>query len=249
MPSSDSSNYENVKFEIGKYSIFDGPKENLFKLDILIRSSLAKDTWFRDNYYFKLEAEVEEDKEGSNNLINVYDNYQLFKYKKLSTGSELRHQLFKSISKINEDLKDGEVSIVSKEFLNNFHRETRGLFRDENGNTLNNFLFYGGFITSCLTDVIILKDEDGNFSTSQYIEGVKNIFGEDYEDKGYSIQVISGLTVFSLHYPNSIYMNMIAVVLHLMVIMFGHWKEVTNLGNQSRGYDTHYHNTPGIQEK
>ncbi|KAK5580569.1 hypothetical protein RB653_000589 [Dictyostelium firmibasis] len=277
IPGSDTTNYDKVKFEIGKFSIFDGPKgspfiptfknicfstlkqlfsinkentlknikslpfdlksqfieyclqeerpighniiremyndkeipesdkEKLFTLDVLISSTLARDTWQRENPFFE--------EEYVDTKINVYDNFELFKYKRLSKESDIKHRLFTSENKSN-DLVDGSASIVSKEeFLNNFHRETRGLFKDEHGNVPKNFLFYGGLITSCLTgqtkgfegsdiDVLMLKDENGNFSEDQYIEKVKNIFGEDFEDNGYSVHAMGGHIVFSLQYPN-----------------------------------------------
>ncbi|KAN0000614.1 hypothetical protein ACTFIZ_001060 [Dictyostelium cf. discoideum] len=283
MPDSDIKNYDKVKFKIGSYSVFDGPKgspfipsykkicfstlkqlfsidkentlkkikslpfdlkeqfieyclledrpigyliiwelyndkdaiskdekEKLFTLNVLIGSALKKDDWLRNNFEMKVEDDVYIS--GNNSKINVYDNYELFKFKELSSESEIRHRLFKSDVK-SKDLIDGSPSIVPKEeFLANFHRETRGLFKDEHGNTPKGFLFIGGLITSCLTgqtqgfessdiDVLMLNDPNESFNSS-YIEKVKNIFGEDYEDNGYSIHAMGGHVVFSLQYPN-----------------------------------------------
>ncbi|KAN0041330.1 hypothetical protein ACTFIV_003868 [Dictyostelium citrinum] len=190
--------------------ISNSEKDRLFTLDTLIGSSLKKDYWLRNNY--EMGIKTDEYLGGNDGKINVYDNYELFKFKELSSDSEIRHRLFKSQEK-SKDLVDGSPSIVSKEeFLANFHRETRGLFKDENGNTPKGFLFHGGLITSCLTgqtkgfehsdiDVIMLHDPNESFN-STYIEKVKNIFGEDYEKKGYSIHAMGGHVVFSLQYPN-----------------------------------------------
>ncbi|KAN0012236.1 hypothetical protein ACTFIU_007534 [Dictyostelium citrinum] len=181
-------------------------------------------------------------------------------------------------SSLSNDLINGESSIVSEE----------GLFKD--GNTTKNFLFYGGFITSCLTgqtegfencdiDVIMLKDKNGNFSTSQYIEKVKNIFGEDYQDKIYPINAMGGLVVFSLQYPNRpIQFNLheysnieelflLGVDIDCCCLAFGGnhvWtlERASQFSHKVRGEDyqrhllkylsggkdIHYHNTPGIQE-
>lgn len=185
-------------------------KEKLFTLNVLIGSALKKDTWLRNNYEMQVEDDVYIS--GNDSKINVYDNYELFKFKELSSESEIRHRLFKSEVK-SKDLVDGSPSIVPKEeFLANFHRETRGLFKDEHGNTPKGFLFIGGLITSCLTgqaqgfessdiDVLMLGDSNESFE-SAYISKVENIFGEDYEDKGYSIHAMGGHVVFSLQHPN-----------------------------------------------
>ncbi|KAN0047655.1 hypothetical protein ACTA71_002039 [Dictyostelium dimigraforme] len=283
MPGSDIINYKDVKFKIGSYSIFDGPKsspfipsfkricfstliqlfsidkentlkkikslpfdlkeqfiqyclledrpigyliiwglyndkelfldekEKLFPLNVLIGSSLKKDSWLRRN--FQLSILDDEYIHDNDSKINVYENYQLFKFKELSSILETKHLLFKSENKSKNSIDDGSPSIVSKEeFLANFHRETRGLFKDEHGNTPEGFLFYGGLILSCLTgqtggfensdiDVIMLHDPKETFD-STYIERVRNIFGDDFEDKGYSLHAMGGHVVFSLQYPN-----------------------------------------------
>ncbi|KAM9967756.1 hypothetical protein ACTFIW_001842 [Dictyostelium discoideum] len=185
-------------------------KEKLFTLNVLIGSALKKDTWLRNNFEMQIEDDVYIS--GNDSKINVYDNYELFKFKELSSESEIRHRLFESEVK-SKDLVNGSPSIVPKEeFLANFHRETRGLFKDEHGNTPKGFLFIGGLITSCLTgqsqgfessdiDVLMLCDPNESFE-SAYIKKVENIFGEDYEDKGYSIHAMGGHVVFSLQHPN-----------------------------------------------
>ncbi|EGC37904.1 hypothetical protein DICPUDRAFT_29548 [Dictyostelium purpureum] len=164
--------YSNLKDNCN-YSI-----EELFPLDKLLKSGINREEWFRYNYSKGVPQDLFYPHYNESFAINVYENYNLFKNRKVP--ADLEHQiLFKSKLKDREETIesfDGH-SIVDKEtFLKNFHRFTNNMFQDLS-KIPKGVVFIGGCITYCLSNNADQLEEAYKYSDIDVCY-IGNDFGE-----------------------------------------------------------------------
>ncbi|EGC38325.1 hypothetical protein DICPUDRAFT_53413 [Dictyostelium purpureum] len=175
------------------------------RIDQLIKLANDHDSYFAFMYEKSISQDIFHLQYNQDYLINIYNNLDLFKYKKWPYDDQ-----FVLKSEENMDSLVGKPSVVCKEkFIELFNKESHNRFNESFN--WNNTLMVGGFVTMCLTDSVELFKETDidiyffSLSESEMLERLNSFINHlkeigDWDNYSMS-KTIAGSIVLSKHYP------------------------------------------------